>query len=200
MKIERHMTFDSWAECEDWLSRGGEDRQIPLPLQAQAPQRPAPVAEADTAPDPASPDPGPAPIPPTSAVVSELERLAIPPNVWPDIPRTGKEGRMTKADVTAWAKARPAASAPARQPEPTPEPAPEPEPTPEPAPELTSDAPMLDQARGALKALNNTRGMPPCIEALKKFGARRVSEIDPEQFGEFIAYCDLQRDAGRASA
>jgi hypothetical protein len=107
-------------------------------------------------------------------------------------PAKGKGARRARVSEPEAATAVPEPA-----PEPVPEPAPEPVPEAAPEPEAT---PTLDDAREALKALNDAAGMPACFEVLKEFSARRVSELQPEQMGPFIARCQAMHQPPRPPA
>ena len=112
---------------------------------------PAEAAPAATAPEPEpTPEPAPEPAaPPLSPAVRKLvAEHALDPA---EIEGTGKDGRLTKADVEAWLAARTAAVEEAAAPEPAP-PAPEPKPAPKaaaakPAPRPAPAPPRADDER-----------------------------------------------------
>jgi len=75
----------------------------------------------------------------------------------------------------------PEPEAPAAEPEPEPEPAPEPAPA---GPALT-----VDDMRAALQSYSRKHGVPASVELLKKFGASRISDLDPSKFRDFLEEC-----------
>lgn len=112
---------------------------------------------------------------PTPAVKRALEEAGIPESEWGNIPRSGKNGRMTQGDVKKYAASRPVTT-----------------PTPavkqgESAPAQNSqETPTIDDCRSALKEVNDKRGMNHCLGLLRRFGCARVGELKKEQHAEFV--------------
>lgn len=116
-------------------------------------------------------------IAPTPAVKALIDEAGAS---WADIPGTGKEGRITQADVKKYLKKFEAPATLAV-----------------PASEENGDnvtvAPTLENAREALKALHAAKAMPAAMELLAKFNVPKVGDLPAESFGAFI-------DAANAAA
>ena len=60
----------------------------------------------------------------------------------------------------------------------------------EPETKSVSDKPAsLDEVRAALQAFTAKSGVPAGIELLKKYNAARISELEEQHYGAFIADC-----------
>lgn len=136
---------------------------------------------------------------PTKATVALAEEKGVD---LADVKGTGKNGRVTQADV----KAHAAASAPQEDPAPEPE-APAPADTPAADPfsegeepvmqtEATSIEPTAENTTAALKAVNAEKGMDVCVEILGEYGCRRVSEVPAESRPAFIEFCANRLNIG----
>lgn len=55
-----------------------------------------------------------------------------------------------------------------------------------PAPEVKTAEPPAEEAKDALLALADKKGMGAAVALLEKFGAKRVGEVAPERRAEFI--------------
>ena len=122
----------------------------------------------------------------TPAVKALAEELHIPASQHGLITGTGKDGNVTQGDVKAFAKGRPpavpAAVANIESEAGTPA-----------GPAHPDDAaPTLEQVKGALKGLNEVKGMPACIKVLSKAGAANVSALLPAAYADFITACELE--------
>lgn len=53
------------------------------------------------------------------------------------------------------------------------------------APVLAAE-PTKDAALAAFKSLHDAKGMPPCLDLLKRHGATRFGEVKPEQYPRFM--------------
>ena len=134
------------AEVEVGAVLGRIDETGAAVAVAAATKAPA-AAAPEPEPDP-EPEPEPAPAPLSPAVRKLVAEHALDPA---EIEGTGKDGRLTKADVEAWLAARTAAVEEAAAPEPAP-PAPEPKPAPKaaaakPAPRPAPAPPRADDER-----------------------------------------------------
>ena len=134
------------AEVEVGAVLGRIDETGAAVAVAAATKAPA-AAAPEPEPDP-EPEPEPAPAPLSPAVRKLVAEHALDPA---EIEGTGKDGRLTKADVEAWLAARTAAVEEAAAPEPAP-PAPEPKPAPKaaaakPAPRPAPAPPHADDER-----------------------------------------------------
>lgn len=126
----------------------------------------------------------------SAAVQALLDQHGVPAD---KVTGTGKNGRITQKDVLAclrtWVRKEPASAAPPPPAPPSEEPggvSDEGEATP-PAgdgTEVTKDA-----ARDALAALNEAKGMNACLDVLSRFGVKRLGELKPETYGDFVAKC-----------
>lgn len=56
-------------------------------------------------------------------------------------------------------------------------------------PDTLESHPTLGDARTALQELVASRGMDEGLDILDQFGASRVSEVEPQDFAEFVAAC-----------
>ena len=128
---------------------------------------------------------------PTPAILAALEKYGITEDEWPLVPRSGKGGRMTKADVEAYSTTR-APPAPAEY-------TGSGDDVTNSKPPATTDAPLVDDApdtptsledcREALKALNAEKGMNVCREVLSRFGVQRMSDLDEDRYADFAGKC-----------
>lgn len=105
---------------------------------------------------------------------------------------SGKDGRVTQADVKAAAKAAPVQTSegPSAEPEPPEEPAtvPAADPFADDTPEASIE-PTKENATAALRVVHGEKGMDACMAVLKEMGASRISDVPAEKYGEFIAKC-----------
>ena len=134
------------AEVEVGAVLGRIDETGAAVAVAAATKAPA-AAAPEPEPDP-EPEPEPAPAPLSPAVRKLVAEHDLDPG---EIEGTGKDGRLTKADVEAWLAAQAAAEEKAAAPEPAP-PAPEPKPAPKaaaakPAPKPAPAPPRADDER-----------------------------------------------------
>lgn len=69
---------------------------------------------------------------------------------------------------------------------------PAPEAAPEPTaaePEPTGPALTVDDMRAALHSFSRKQGVPASVELLKKFGASRISDLNPARYADFLKEC-----------
>ena len=117
-----------------------------------------------------------------AAVAGQKVSEAIPGAV--DMPTTDATPPKPAKKVRK-SEAAPAAAAPVEAPQP-PAAAPAPEQAPAPAVAVTPAYPpaTLDEARAAVAALVDTKGVPIAKALLSRFGVARVQDALPERFGE----------------
>lgn len=175
------------------------DGNTPLPtLDTSEPGQPAPQQEE-------APSTGGIPNP-TKATVALAEEKGVD---LADVKGTGKNGRVTQADVKKYAEQNPVRPVPADQQQEPEEPeAPAPADTPaadpfaedEPAPSETQPAttiePTAENTTAALKAVNAEKGMDVCVEILGEYGCRRVSEVPADSRPAFIEFCANKLNIG----
>lgn len=101
-----------------------------------------------------------------------------------DVKGTGKDGRITQADVKNHLNKIASQSSGSDD---------ESGETPETPPE-TETSGSVEDCKTALKGLNDTKGMQVCIDVLSRFGAKRISDLKEGQYPDFIAKCEAVKN------
>lgn len=146
--------------------------------------------------------------PPTPAIKAELETLNIPESVWPTIPGTGKGGRLTKADVHAYARANPARLTQEADPlagtgADTSTDTDETDPLAGLMGDDTASPPKeatIADCKAAMSKLAEKLGIGTVREAIQKFGAKDLGGLKMSDYAPFVAHCEAMLTKVPASA
>ena len=111
---------------------------------------------------------------PTPAVLALLKQYGIAEEEWPDVPRTGVNGRMTQGDVKKYVADNFTAKEIAQAEEP------------EEAQPAAEELEVSEQdLRGLLRELYQAEnGRERCFSLLKPYGTVAITEIDPSNYAE----------------
>ena len=140
------------------------------------------------------------PPPVTPSVMAKAKELGVDGRL-AEIPRTGKNGRMTQGDVIEFAKLHGAGTAPPPPPErqqspPPPPPEPDSDPFDEEDPfgESASAGPNIpttvEQLQDVFKALDKVKGTQPVLDILARLGVKKIHQIPQSMWGDAVGMCN----------
>lgn len=179
--------FDGGSDSESKVTKVPETVVRSVPDAGPPPHDPGDDETQGGAPAAAPVDP-PAP---TKKTADLAEQLGVD---LAGVEGTGKNGRVTQADVKLAAKSTPAtetSEGPSTEPEApdTPATVPPNDPFGEEGGEETNIEPTKENATAALRVVHGTNGMDGCMAILKQFEARKMGEVAESQYGAFIDAC-----------
>ena len=135
--------------------------------------------------------------PVTPSVMAKAKELGVDGRL-ADIPRSGKNGRMTQGDVIEFAKLHGAGAAP--PPETEPEPAPESDPFDEEDPfnEGATAGPKIPATvkdlQDAFRELDKVRGTQTVLDILARFGVKKIHQIPEAQWGDVVGMINAAKE------
>jgi hypothetical protein len=58
-------------------------------------------------------------------------------------------------------------------------------------PPKVASGPTLDQVKAIAEKVREERGQPAAVELISKHGAKKLADMDPKRYAEFIAACEV---------